>query len=130
MIEDAGHFVWEDAAASADGADFLGATSPAVSPSRCQNRGMERLFDLEDSPRGRTGVPVARPTARRPDAAGTLGEFVGQEHLLGRGAALRTAIEEGKPHSMILYGPPARERPRSPASLAVNAQAGFEEARP
>ena len=36
----------------------------------------------------------------------SLGEFVGQEHLLGRGSALRTAIEEGRPHSMILYGPP------------------------
>ena len=36
----------------------------------------------------------------------TLEEFVGQEHLLGEGSALRTAIEHGRPHSMILYGPP------------------------
>ena len=35
-----------------------------------------------------------------------LGEFVGQAHLLGEGSALRAAIEEGRPHSMILYGPP------------------------
>ena len=36
----------------------------------------------------------------------TLEEFVGQGHLLGEGSALRTAIESGRPHSMILYGPP------------------------
>ena len=31
---------------------------------------------------------------------------MGQAHLLGEGSALRTAIERGQPHSMILYGPP------------------------
>ena len=36
----------------------------------------------------------------------TLDELVGQEHLLGEGSALRTAIETGEPHSAILYGPP------------------------
>ena len=36
----------------------------------------------------------------------TLDELVGQEHLLAAGSALRTAIETGEPHSMILYGPP------------------------
>jgi putative ATPase len=37
---------------------------------------------------------------------GTLEEFVGQEHLLGPGKPLRLAFESGKPHSMILWGPP------------------------
>ncbi len=32
--------------------------------------------------------------------------FVGQEHLLAHGSALRTALERHEPHSMILYGPP------------------------
>ena len=72
------------------------------------------------------------PTPDQPLAArmrpGTLGEFVGQEHLLGRGAALRTAIEEGKPHSMILYGPPGTGKTTLARLLAVNAQAAFEEA--
>ena len=36
----------------------------------------------------------------------SLDELVGQEHLLGEGSTLRTAIETGEPHSMILYGPP------------------------
>ena len=37
---------------------------------------------------------------------GRLEELVGQEHVLGEGSALRTAIEAGRPHSAILYGPP------------------------
>ncbi len=36
----------------------------------------------------------------------TLEEFVGQSHLLGAGAPLRRALESGRPHSMILWGPP------------------------
>ncbi|MET0510206.1 MAG: replication-associated recombination protein A [Thermoleophilaceae bacterium] len=58
----------------------------------------------------------------------SLGEFVGQEHLLGRGTALRTAIEEGRPHSMILYGPPGTGKTTLARLLAVNARAAFEEA--
>jgi putative ATPase len=58
----------------------------------------------------------------------SLGEFVGQEHLLGRGSALRTAIEEGRPHSMILYGPPGTGKTTLARLLAVNSRAAFEEA--
>jgi len=39
----------------------------------------------------------------RPDSLETV---VGQSHLLGPGRALRLAFESGKPHSMILWGPP------------------------
>ncbi|MDE3022372.1 MAG: replication-associated recombination protein A [Pseudomonadota bacterium] len=39
----------------------------------------------------------------RPDSLDTV---VGQSHLLGPGRALRLAFESGKPHSMILWGPP------------------------
>jgi len=35
-----------------------------------------------------------------------LDEVIGQQHLLGQGKPLRLAIESGKPHSMILWGPP------------------------
>jgi putative ATPase len=50
------------------------------------------------------GVPDA-PLAEqlRP---GTLDEVIGQSHLLGPGKPLRLAFESGKPHSMILWGPP------------------------
>ncbi len=33
-------------------------------------------------------------------------EVIGQDHLLGPGKPLRLAFEAGKPHSMILWGPP------------------------
>ena len=48
------------------------------------------------------------PAAPLADALrpGTLDEVVGQRHLLGPGKPLRVAFESGKPHSMILWGPP------------------------
>ena len=90
---------------------------------------MERLFDLEDSPAAaKTAVPAGGlPLAARMRPA-SLGEFVGQDHLLGRGSALRTAIEDGRPHSMILYGPPGTGKTTLARLLAVNARAAFEEA--
>jgi putative ATPase len=36
----------------------------------------------------------------------SLDEVAGQRHLLGPGKPLRLAFESGKPHSMILWGPP------------------------
>src|SRR5829696_1433747 len=76
-------------------------------------------------------APDAVEVAGQPLAARmrpqSLGEFVGQEHLLGRGSALRTAIEEGRPHSMILYGPPGSGKTTIARMLAANARAAFEE---
>jgi putative ATPase len=48
------------------------------------------------------------PTAPLADALRpqTLDEVVGQQHLVGPGKPLRLAFESGKPHSMILWGPP------------------------
>src|SRR5688500_19471355 len=88
----------------------------------------DQLFDAGDEPRGRTTVPRAaqRLAARmRPE---TFDEFVGQEHLLGEGSALRSAIEEGRPHSMVLYGPPGTGKTTLARLLARNARAAFEEA--
>ncbi len=45
------------------------------------------------------------PLAARMRPVG-FGEFVGQEHLIGKGRVLRRAIESGKPPSIILWGPP------------------------
>ena len=36
----------------------------------------------------------------------TLGEVIGQQHVLGPGMPLRLAFESGRPHSCILGGPP------------------------
>ncbi len=56
-----------------------------------------------------------------------LDELVGQEHILGEGSALRTAIEEGKPHSSILYGPPGAGKTTLARIAAAGAQGAFEE---
>src|SRR5208283_3220267 len=47
----------------------------------------------------------ARPLADRMRPR-TLDEFVGQEHLVGRGKPLRVQIERDDPASMIFWGPP------------------------
>ena len=36
----------------------------------------------------------------------SLDEYIGQQHLVGQGAVLRTLIESGNIPSMILWGPP------------------------
>jgi putative ATPase len=48
------------------------------------------------------------PTAPLAEALrpASLDEVVGQSHLIGTGRPLRLAFESGKPHSMILWGPP------------------------
>lgn len=49
----------------------------------------------------RTGAPLAERVRPR-----RLPEFVGQEHLLDQGKALRAQIESGQMVSMIFWGPP------------------------
>ena len=82
------------------------------------------LFDAGDArgPDAAAARTRRSPSRMRPR---TLDEVVGQRHLLGEGSALRTAIEPGRPHSMILYGPPgtgkttlARHRRRRSADAA------------
>src|SRR5687768_18447318 len=48
---------------------------------------------------------TAQPLAARMRPR-TLDEFVGQEHLLAPGKALRSAIETGSIMSMVFWGPP------------------------
>ena len=48
-----------------------------------------------------TNIPLAERL--RPQ---TLGDVIGQQHLLGDGMPLRIAFESGQPHSCILWGPP------------------------
>ena len=89
---------------------------------------MGRLFDVPDEPPARPAEP---PAADLPLAARmrprTLEEFVGQTHLLGQQSALRTAIQSGEPHSMILYGPPGTGKTTLARMLAEYADAAFEE---
>ncbi len=50
----------------------------------------------------------AEPTAPLAEALRpqSIDEVVGQQHLIGPGKPLRLAFESGRPHSMILWGPP------------------------
>src|SRR3954468_7082998 len=88
---------------------------------------MGRLFDVPDDPPGRPEPPAADlPLAARMRPR-TLEEFVGPTHLLGPSSALRTAIQSGGPHSMILYGPPGTGKTTLARMSAEYADAAFEE---
>jgi putative ATPase len=89
---------------------------------------MDQLFDSGDAEPQR---PAGAGGSRRPLAARlrprTLQEVVGQEHLLAEGSALRSAIEQGRPHSMILYGPPGSGKTTIARIVAEAAGAALEE---
>src|SRR6202163_329314 len=55
----------------------------------------------------------------------SLDEYVGQIHLLGPGAPLRRALESGRPHSMILWGPPGTGKTTLARLVATGAHAEF-----
>lgn len=55
----------------------------------------------------------------------SLAEYVGQPHLLAVGAPLRRALESGRPHSMILWGPPGTGKTTLARLVARGANAEF-----
>jgi putative ATPase len=55
----------------------------------------------------------------------TLDQLVGQQHLTGKGSVLRTAIEHGRPPSMILWGPPGTGKTTIAGIIANSLQVPF-----
>ena len=70
--------------------------------------------------------PAVAPLALRLRPS-TLDEFVGQQHVLGPGSALRLAIEEDRMGSAIFYGPPGTGKTTLARIVAGATGAEFEE---
>lgn len=73
------------------------------------------LFQVEDS---------FKPLAARMRPR-TVAEFYGQSHLLEKDKPLAQAIEQGKIHSMVLWGPPGTGKTTLASIMAENARADF-----
>ena len=71
-----------------------------------------------------SAADATRPLADRMRPR-TLDEFIGQDHILGPGKPLRTAIEAGRAHSMIFWGPPGTGKTTLGRLVATHANAFF-----
>src|SRR5207344_2603297 len=69
-----------------------------------------------------SSIPAPLAERLRPE---TLDQLVGQKHLTGRGSILRTAIEQGKMPSMILWGPPGTGKTTVANIIAHTLQSPF-----
>ena len=65
-------------------------------------------------------VPLAERLRPR-----TLADVIGQAHLTGEGMPLRIAFDSGKPHSMILWGPPGVGKTTIARLMATAFEADF-----
>src|SRR5438445_13841155 len=83
---------------------------------------MGDLFSDAASQRAGEVAPLAQRLRPR-----TLDEFVGQQHMLGEGSALRLAIAEDRVRSSVFYGPPGSGKTTLARIVAATTGAAFEE---
>ncbi|MBC7609200.1 MAG: AAA family ATPase, partial [Polaromonas sp.] len=72
--------------------------------------------------RKKTQIAIPLAERLRPQS---LGEVIGQQHLLGDGMPLRIAFESGQPHSCILWGPPGVGKTTIARLMASSFEAHF-----
>ncbi len=84
--------------------------------------GQPDLFAAQREERRSAVAPL--PARMRPIH---LDEVVGQAHLLSPGAAFRTMVEQGRPISMILWGPPGTGKTTLARLVASESGAAFEQ---
>src|SRR5213593_717151 len=83
---------------------------------------MGDLFSDAASQRAGEVAPLAQRLRPR-----TLEDFVGQQHVLAEGSALRRAIAEDRVRSSIFYGPPGTGKTTLARIVAASTGAAFEE---
>jgi putative ATPase len=124
-----------EAIASTPGALDLRDRKLGVSPT-IDTTSVDSLFDevsdVASAGQARTDASKVRepapqvPLAVRMRPRG-LADFVGQSHVLAPGSALRTAIEQGHAHSMVLCGPPGSGKTTLARIVAEHSGGAFEE---
>ncbi len=79
------------------------------------------LFEYSRQKNAKDSIPLAMRV--RPQS---IDEFVGQEHILGKGKVLRRAIEADRLTSLILYGPPGTGKTTIAHIISNTTQSHFE----
>ena len=80
------------------------------------------LFEVSTEAQLRQDAPLA--ARMRPL---NFDEYVGQDHLIGKGRALRTSIEADRLPSMVLWGPPGSGKTTLARIIASQTQASFKQ---
>ena len=84
------------------------------------------LFNQEDDSPVKSGPSAATAPLAYRMAPVALDEYIGQDHIIGKGKLLRRAIEADRITSLILYGPPGTGKTALARVIANRTKAHFE----